>query len=91
MQEQEPSLTGSQNGASGKRAEDNPESGEIGPNRATETMPSLEETLRKTELQAQEHHDAWLRAKAEADNIRKRAQADIASAHKYALETFTSG
>jgi len=51
-----------------------------------ETMPSDQELIRKLELQAQEHHDAWLRAKAEADNIRKRAQADIANAHKYAVE-----
>ena len=87
MQEQEPSLTGSQNGASGQRAEDNPDSG-LAPERATETVPSLEEMLRKAELQAQEHHDAWLRAKAEADNIRKRAQLDVANAHKYAGEGF---
>lgn len=54
----------------------------------SETMPSLAEMLKRSELLAQEHHDAWLRAKAEADNIRKRAQADIANAHKYALEGF---
>jgi molecular chaperone GrpE len=46
--------------------------------------------IRQLELQAQEHYDAWLRAKAEADNVRKRAQADIASAHKYAIESFAS-
>ena len=44
----------------------------------------------KLELQAQEHYDAWLRAKAEADNIRKRAQADVANAHKYAVESFAT-
>jgi molecular chaperone GrpE len=32
-----------------------------------ETMPSLGELLKQAELNAQEHHDAWLRAKAEAD------------------------
>ena len=45
-----------------------------------ETMPSMEELLKKAELAAQEHHDAWLRAKADGENIRKRAQTDIASA-----------
>jgi len=55
-----------------------------------EIMPSPQEMMRKLELQAQEHYDAWLRAKAEADNIRKRAQADIANAHRYALEGFAS-
>ena len=57
---------------------------------AAEVMPSLETLLKQAELAAQEHHDAWLRARAEADNIRKRAQADIANAHKYAIENFSS-
>lgn len=55
-----------------------------------EMMPSLEELLKEAELRATEHHDAWLRAKAEAENIRKRAQSDIANAHKYAIEKFSS-
>jgi molecular chaperone GrpE len=49
-----------------------------------------EERLKKAELAAAEHHDAWLRAKAEADNIRKRAQADVAIAHKFAVENITT-
>jgi molecular chaperone GrpE len=49
-----------------------------------------EERLKKAELAAAEHHDAWLRAKAEADNTRKRAQADVANAHKYAVENFST-
>lgn len=57
---------------------------------AMETMPSLEEMLKTAELAAQEHHDAWLRAKADAENIRKRAQADVAGAHKYAIENFST-
>lgn len=57
---------------------------------ASEIMPSLEEMLKQSELLAQEHHDAWLRAKAEADNIRKRAQHDIANAHKYAIDGFAA-
>ncbi len=55
-----------------------------------EVMPSLEELLRKAELQAQEHHDAWLRAKADAENIRKRAQEDVTKAHKFAVEGFST-
>jgi molecular chaperone GrpE len=57
---------------------------------AVETMPSMEEMLKTAELAAQEHHDAWLRAKADAENIRKRAQADVAGAHKYAIENFST-
>src|ERR1700704_4992163 len=51
---------------------------------------SLRESLRKAELAAQEHQESWLRAKAEADNIRKRAQTEIASAHKFAVENFAA-
>ncbi len=57
---------------------------------AVETMPSLEQLLKKAELDAAEHHDAWLRAKADSENIRKRAQIDIANAHKYATESFST-
>src|SRR4029079_10682248 len=35
-----------------------------------------------------EHKDAWMRAVAEADNTRKRAQADVAAARKYGIESF---
>jgi len=48
--------------------------------------PNLEQQLRQAEQQSQEHRESWLRAKAETENLRKRAQADIASAHKYAVE-----
>ena len=57
---------------------------------AGETMPSLEQLLKKAELDAMEHHDAWLRAKADAENIRKRAQIDVTNAHKYAIEKFST-
>ena len=50
----------------------------------------IEEQLKKALFAAAEHHDAWLRAKADADNIRKRAQADVASAHKFAVENFST-
>ena len=50
----------------------------------------LEERLRKAELAAQEHHDAWLRARAETDNVRKRSQTEIANAHKFAVESFAA-
>ena len=57
---------------------------------APEIIPGPEELLKQAELRAQEHHDAWLRAKADADNTRRRAQADVASAHKYAIENFSA-
>ena len=52
-------------------------------------MPSLEDLLKAAELKAAEHHDAWLRAKAEGENIRRRAQEDIAKAGKFAVEKFS--
>ena len=55
---------------------------------APETMPSLEELLKAAELKAAEHHDAWLRAKAEGENIRRRAQEDVVKAGKFAVEKF---
>ncbi|WP_303783340.1 nucleotide exchange factor GrpE [Azovibrio restrictus] len=54
----------------------------------TDTLPSLEEQLREMELKVAEHHDAWLRAKAETENVRRRAQEDIAKAHKFGIEKF---
>jgi molecular chaperone GrpE len=53
-----------------------------------DTLPSLEEQLQIAEQKAAEHHDAWLRAKAETENMRRRAQDDIAKAHKFAVEKF---
>jgi len=53
-----------------------------------EIMPSLEESLRAAELQAAEHHDAWLRAKAETENMRRRAAEDVDKARRFAVENF---
>jgi molecular chaperone GrpE len=55
-----------------------------------ETMPSMEEMLKTAELAAAEHHDAWLRAKAETENMRRRAQTDIENARKFAVENFAN-
>lgn len=57
--------------------------------RPPEGAPSLEERLKQAEAKAQEHHDAWLRAKAEVENVRKRAQEDVSKAHRYALDAFS--
>lgn len=50
-----------------------------------ETTPTLESLQAK----ADENWDRYLRAMAEADNIRKRATRDIEHAHKFALENFS--
>ena len=59
---------------------------EVGPEAGGDAA-DLEQRLRQAELNAAEHHDAWLRAKAEGDNIRKRSQTEIANAHTFVLRT----
>ncbi|MDH5572352.1 MAG: nucleotide exchange factor GrpE [Gammaproteobacteria bacterium] len=46
------------------------------------------ERLAQAEARAQENWDQVLRARAEMDNMRRRAERDVANAHKYALERF---
>jgi molecular chaperone GrpE len=65
------------------------------PSAATETAPAgaelrkdPETLLQIAEAKIQELNDAWLRAKAETENVRKRAQTDVANAHKFATEAF---
>lgn len=53
-----------------------------------DSTPSLEQMLRQAELKAQEHEDAWLRAKAETENVRRRSQDEIEKARKFALDRF---
>ncbi|HEY2818949.1 MAG TPA: nucleotide exchange factor GrpE [Casimicrobiaceae bacterium] len=50
--------------------------------------PDLAELLKKAETEVADLRDAWLRARADADNTRKQAQADIAKTYKYAVEKF---
>jgi len=44
--------------------------------------------LEDARAKADEHWDALLRAKAEMDNLRKRAKRDVESAHKFGIERF---
>ena len=49
---------------------------------------SLDALLAEAQGRIDEQRDAWIRAVAEAENIRKRAQADVAAAHKFGVERF---
>jgi len=51
---------------------------------------SLEELLADAQAKIDEQRNAYLRALADAENARKRAQADIAAAGKYAVEKFVT-
>lgn len=46
------------------------------------------EELAKVQAEIATLKDAFLRAKAETDNVRKIAQGDVAKAHKFAIESF---
>jgi molecular chaperone GrpE len=59
-------------------------------NPAPEVMPSMEEMLQTSELKAKEHYDAWMYAKAEGENIRRRALEDVSKAQKFAVERFSN-
>jgi len=63
---------------------------EPGPQAAADkaAQPSLDEKLAATEARLAELQDAFLRAKADTENIRRRAQEDVAKAHKFAIESF---
>ena len=58
------------------------------PENTAEVMPSLEDVLKEAERKAQEHYDAWMYAKAEGENIRRRAIEDVSKAQKFAVERF---
>ena len=55
-----------------------------------EAPPSLEDLLRQAEARTKEHHESWLRAKAETENVRKRAQTDVSNAYKFSIEALAS-
>lgn len=48
----------------------------------------LAEMLREARIEAKTNWDNALRAQAELENLRKRAQRDVENAHKYGLERF---
>jgi molecular chaperone GrpE len=76
---------------------------EIGPGRETEALaesaekqPALgsasvadvEKDLDEALAKAAENYDLYLRAKAETENVRRRAADDVSKAHKFAIESF---
>lgn len=55
---------------------------------AHEQVEHLEKELIESETKAQENWDKLLRAMAELENVKRRAERDVSSAHKYALDRF---
>jgi len=67
------------------------------PNPAAATAPeatvavdieALKRELETVRAQASENLDKFMRAKAETENVRRRAETDVAGAHKFAIERF---
>jgi len=55
---------------------------------AAPDIESLTAELEAAQTQAAENLDKFMRAKAETENVRRRAETDVASAHKFAIERF---
>jgi molecular chaperone GrpE len=71
-----------------------PEAAAAGPEVVADTVEAgpvsddIAAQLVKVETEVAELKDAWLRAKAETENVRKQAEVNVAKAHKYAVERF---
>ena len=53
-------------------------------------LERLQQALTEAEERAKSHWEQYLRAVADLDNVRKRAQRDIESANRYGLEKFAA-
>jgi molecular chaperone GrpE len=51
-------------------------------------VPEVEQALQDALAKANENYDLYMRAKAEAENVRRRAAEDVAKASKFAIESF---
>jgi molecular chaperone GrpE len=51
-------------------------------------VSAIEKELEEVRAESSANLDKFVRAKAETDNIRRRAEQDVANAHKYGVERF---
>ena len=54
------------------------------------SIESVQEQLLAAQAKVQDQQDSVLRAQAEVQNMRRRTERDVANAHKFALEKFSS-
>jgi len=89
MQADQPTQPPSSEESAAAQAGSGPTAPEPGPGRPEAVpLPDLAEQLAQAQAQAAEHYDRYVRAAAEMDNVRRRAQEDVAKAHKYSIEAF---
>ncbi len=55
---------------------------------SADPAPDIAALLKKAEDEARDLKDAWLRARADIENVRKQSSVDVAKAYKYAIEKF---
>ena len=60
----------------------------LGSTNAADGQGELQAALDEARAKASEHYDLYLRARADIENTRRRAQDDISKAHKFAVESF---
>lgn len=80
---EKPGPTPGGNGSAGAQA-----GAEAAPALASASVADVEAELQAALAKASENYELYLRAVAETENTRRRAQEDIAKAHKYAIESF---
>jgi molecular chaperone GrpE len=65
-----------------------PDAAQPQPSLGTVTVTDVEKQLDEALAKANENYDLYLRAKADADNVRRRSLDEVAKAHKFAIESF---
>lgn len=60
------------------------------PAEPTGNAPDPLAVLQQAQAEIAELKDAWLRAKAETENVRRQSSIDVAKAHKFGIETFAA-
>jgi molecular chaperone GrpE len=70
--------------AAAVQSEPNPAEGAPG----TAALAGVEAALAEAQAKIAELQESFLRAKAETENVRRRAQEDVSKAHKFAIESF---
>jgi molecular chaperone GrpE len=84
--ENDPATAAATNGAHAPQPDAAASAAEVAPE--IPAGPSLEQQLADAQAKAAEAADAYLRAKAETENIRRRAEEEVSKARKYAVEAF---
>lgn len=67
-----------------------PETGEEAPHLEAPTIPALEAEIAQLMAKVNDQAESVLRAQAEMQNVRRRAERDVENAHKFALDKFAA-